>query len=98
MKGVTHSRGSTKRRHARLFRYGLAVASVALTVLLTVLLFPDERNTFAIFLVAVGVSALYGGLGPGLLAALLSALDSAYFLLPPVFSLRRHQPHERSGL
>jgi K+-sensing histidine kinase KdpD len=85
---VTHSRGSTKRRHTRLFRYGLAGASVALAVLLTVLLFPEERNTLAIFLVAVVVSALYGGLGPGLLAALLSALGSAYFLLPPVFSLR----------
>jgi K+-sensing histidine kinase KdpD len=85
---VTHSRGSTKRRHTRLFRYSLAGASVALAVLLTVLLFPEERNTLAIFLVAVVVSALYGGLGPGLFAALLSALGSAYFLLPPVFSLR----------
>jgi len=40
------------------------------------------------FGLAVLVSAILGGLGPGLLATGLAALASAYFLLPPVFSLQ----------
>jgi len=69
-------------------RYGVAVLSVALAGLLTLLLPPvAEGAPFAFFFAAVMVSAWYGGLGPGLLAIALSVILSAYFLFPPFYSL-----------
>lgn len=42
---------------------------------------------FLLFLAAVAISAIYGGLGPGLVATVLSALASDYFLLPTLGTL-----------
>src|SRR5262245_20056333 len=56
----------------------LALAAIALTILLRPWLAP---NPFMPLLTAVGVSALYGGLGPGLLAALICVAGSAGFFL-----------------
>lgn len=68
--------------------YGVAVFTVAVSFMLTLALKPLlQGSIFGIFFGAVAVSAWYGGLGPGLLASLLSAILSAYFLLPPAFSL-----------
>lgn len=39
-----------------------------------------------VFLIAIVISAYFGGLGPGLLATALSALASNYYILPPVHS------------
>ncbi|HSL00472.1 MAG TPA: PAS domain S-box protein [Rubrobacteraceae bacterium] len=69
-------------------RYGLAVLLSGLALILTRLLNPlVDHDTFLLFVAAVAISALYGGLGPGLVAALLSALLGA-FLMPPSYSLR----------
>ena len=68
--------------------YGVAVFTVAVSLMLTLALKPLlQGSIFGIFFGAVAVSSWYGGLGPGLLASLLSAILSAYFLLPPAFSL-----------
>jgi PAS domain S-box-containing protein len=76
-------------RAFRVFRYGLALLCVALAIFLTALVFPAEgRRTLVIVMAAVIVSALYGGLGPGLMAAVLGSLGSAFFLLTPSLSLR----------
>lgn len=45
-----------------------------------------QQDVYPIFLVAVLISAYIGGLGPGLLAALLATLISTYFFLPPRYS------------
>jgi K+-sensing histidine kinase KdpD len=56
-----------------LLRYGVAVLFVILALLLTVLLEPWlEQSVFLLFFSAVVMSAWYGGMGPGLLATLLS--------------------------
>jgi diguanylate cyclase (GGDEF)-like protein len=69
-------------RHLRW--YGLAVVLSALALLLMMLLRPlMEHSIFFLFLAAVAISALYGGLGPGLVATFLSALASDFFFLPP---------------
>jgi diguanylate cyclase (GGDEF)-like protein len=69
-------------RHLRW--YGLAVVLSALALLLMTLLRPlMEHSIFFLFLAAVAISALYGGLGPGLVATVLSALASDFFFLPP---------------
>jgi len=60
----------------------------ALALFLMLLSWPlMEPSVFFLFFAAVTVSALYGGLGPGLLATVLSALASNYFFLKPYEAL-----------
>ncbi|WP_449416490.1 PAS domain S-box protein [Phormidium nigroviride] len=68
--------------------YGVAVFTVAVSFMLTLALKPLlQGSIFGVFFGAVAVSTWYGGLGPGLLASLLSAILNVYFFLPPAFSL-----------
>lgn len=70
-----------------LFRYGVAVGSVTLATLLALLLWPLMHGSFLmLFIVAVVVCVWGGALGPGLLAAALSAAVNAYLFLPPFYS------------
>ncbi|MGE0129826.1 MAG: ATP-binding protein [Blastocatellales bacterium] len=70
--------------HSMLTRYAVAVLSVALALLMTLLLRPWlEQSVFLFFFPAVMVSAWYGGLWLGLAATLLSSLIIDYFLLSP---------------
>ncbi len=64
--------------------YGLAVLLSVMALVLMVLLKPlMEHSIFFLFISAVAISALYGGLGPGLVATVLSALAANFFFLPP---------------
>ncbi len=66
----------------QLLHYGVALVSVALALRTTLLLSPYVTPTpGALFFAAVMVSAWYGGLGPGLLATVLSTLAINYFFL-----------------
>ena len=67
--------------------YGLACVSVAVALLVTLLLRPDELVT-PVFFLAIMLSAWLGGIGSGLLAALLATLAIAYFFLQPLYSLQ----------
>jgi len=70
-----------------LLRYGVAVLFVMLALLLTVLLNPWlEQSVFLLFFSAVMLSAWYGGMGPGLLATLLSISIIEYHMFPPQWS------------
>jgi PAS domain S-box-containing protein len=64
-------------------RYGLAVISCGLALAVA---WPLDAPSSCFFL-AVMVSSLYGGKGPGLLAVGFSALAFDYFFLPPRFQL-----------
>lgn len=70
-----------------LWPYGLAVLSVALATVLT-MLFPAffSRTVFVLFFAAVMISSWYGGSRPGLFVIVLSALAGVYFIIPPRFS------------
>jgi hypothetical protein len=72
---VSSSRPSARSSRDILLRYGLAVLTVGAAVLimqgLSMVFRWDTRPTL---LVAIAVSALYGGVGPGLLAAVLAGL------------------------
>lgn len=71
-----------------LFSYGLAAGLVVLALLLSLRLAPFlGQDAFSLFFAAVAVSAWYGGFGPGLAATALAGGLSAYFLLPPDYSL-----------
>jgi hypothetical protein len=71
-----HSRGSARASalSSILQRYGLALLSVGAAVLLMHALDLLTADTRPVLLVAIAVSALYSGLGPGLLALALSGL------------------------
>ena len=72
---------------SQLRHYSVAALSVVLALLLTQLLMPLIAPTISpLFFAAVTLSAWYGGLGPGLLATVLSVFASDYFLIPPLYS------------
>jgi two-component system sensor histidine kinase/response regulator len=68
---------------ARLIAYSLAVLAPVMSLLLRWPLWPvlEDRLPHMTFLPAVALAAYYGGLRPGLLATLLSAIAAACFLL-----------------
>ena len=73
------------------WRYGVAVVSTGLVTVLTILLQPYlKHGVMAIFFASVMISAWTGGLGPGLLASMLSVLASCYFFFPPIYSFAAH--------
>lgn len=69
--------------------YGLAVVVVALFVWLKLTVLSDlSRETpFLFILFSVFISAYYSGLGPGIVATLLSVFAIIYYFLPPLHSL-----------
>ena len=71
-------------RHPQLNTYIMAFLAVTLATLLTLLLRSlIEPTFFLLFFAAVAFSAWYGGLGPGILATVLSVLVYPYFFIAP---------------
>ena len=77
-------------------RWGLAVVSVAVATALTTgpggeWLFPEPPERFVhgvtLLYAAAVLSAWLGGMGPGVLAALLAALVVDWFITPPLYSI-----------
>lgn len=62
----------------------VTLACLALTFIISHFL---DKSIFQLSVVAVVLSAWYGGLAPGLLSALLSSVGTAFFILEPQFSL-----------
>ena len=70
--------------HPRVLRYGVAAAVVSLALALTLLLHAQvERTLLLFFYGAVAVSAVYGGLGPALLASVLTVVLVGFFFPGP---------------
>jgi len=84
-----------------LARYGLALAAVAvswgLRLLLTAWVGPG-LPTYITFYPAVMVAALLAGWGPGVLAAVLTAVSVSCWLLPPPGEFDVTSPVDRMGL
>jgi PAS domain S-box-containing protein len=69
-------------------RYALSILTVLLATVVTLVLWPlFERSNVLLLGVAIMASTWYGGFGPGLLAAMLSAALSAYLLVGPLYPL-----------
>jgi K+-sensing histidine kinase KdpD len=66
-------------------RYAVAIGAVAIAFTLRYGLYGtlDSRLPFSFFIPATIIAAWFGGLGPGLLAALAGLLLGDYFFLPP---------------
>lgn len=68
--------------------YAVAILASALALLLTLLVDDPlvEPNTLLLFLAAVMCSSWYGGVGPGIVATILTGLTALYFYVEPAFS------------
>lgn len=76
-----------QKRHP-LFSYLLSILLVTASIAVTMLLWPEMRETpFVLLFFAVLLSSWRGGYGPGLAATVLSSISSKLFLIPPLYSL-----------
>src|SRR5882762_9613362 len=68
--------------------YVLAIVSTFVTLALRLAMDSalGGRPTLVMFTIPIMLSAYVGGLGPGLLATVLSYLGASYYLLPPIHS------------
>jgi C4-dicarboxylate-specific signal transduction histidine kinase len=69
------------------WRYGLAVLSVAVALIITRSL-QHYTDVTPLFYAAVVISAWFGGRGPGLLAVVLATVSLDYYFLAPLYTLR----------
>ncbi|UBF30579.1 DUF4118 domain-containing protein (plasmid) [Kovacikia minuta CCNUW1] len=77
----------------QLLSSGVALVSVAVALGIGLLLKPVIQPTpTTLFFVAVMISAWYGGLGPGMVATVLSTLAIDYCFIEPVHSLHNNEP------
>lgn len=75
-------------RERPLFGYAMGVVTTAAALGLTLLMEAElQRSIFVVFFGAITVTAWVGGLGPALLATLLSVLSADYFMLGARHSL-----------
>jgi len=72
---------------SRLNRYALPVATVAVAVILSWPLRPLQDISMPLLVLAVLVSAWYGGFGPALAAAILALLISDFLFIEPIYSI-----------
>src|ERR1035441_6134935 len=82
--------GQLSPRNHWLARYGFALLAVVAAFLIReamTRLAGGSLPTYITFYPAIMISALFGGIGPGLLATMAAALGTDYFLLPPLGSL-----------
>lgn len=72
-------------RGTHLVRYGIAILAVAAALGLRMLLskFVRLESPFLLLFAAVMLASVYGGFGPGALAAAVGAIASSYLFLPP---------------
>jgi PAS domain S-box-containing protein len=87
-------------RSTTTLRYGSAVVSTALAVWIRLLLDPILGDAIPLptLLLAVLLTAWYGGLRPALLAVVLCAVSADYFLFPPRGSFLLHGEAEYIGM
>ena len=69
---------------SRIWSYGIAVLLLTSAFIISLWLAPHMGFPGSLFLCVVILSAWFGGVGPGLLATTLSALEFHYFFLHPI--------------
>src|SRR5262249_60041493 len=86
--------------HANLLHYFVALAAVAVAFTIRFLLDPalGDVAQFLLFSLSVVVAAWSGGLGPGLLATIVSAILGDYFFIDPPHSFYTKHFAERLEL
>jgi K+-sensing histidine kinase KdpD len=69
------------------FSYAVAVASVGAAVVATLGLGSTMKHTPTLFFCSVMLSSWFGGVWPGILAGVLSAIALDYCFIPPLYAL-----------
>ena len=79
---------SSRRVTSVVLRYGLAVVSVAIALGLALLAqaYSVHNPEFPLFLMAIAATVWYAGIGPGVLAVVLSSTSFNYFFTEPLYS------------
>jgi DNA-binding CsgD family transcriptional regulator len=77
-------------------RYGVALVTVGLAWLARERLLPaaTERSPFVAFGLAILITSLTSGFGPGILATAISSIIAVMFYLPPYVALEVHAPFD----
>jgi C4-dicarboxylate-specific signal transduction histidine kinase len=70
-----------------LLSYVVAVVSVGIAAVITIELGSIVKHTATLFFCSVMLSSWYGGLWPGVFAALLSVVALDYYFIPPLYAL-----------
>jgi PAS domain S-box-containing protein len=85
---MVRSKLPTQFPRSAVWRYGLAVACVAIAFAIAFVLEQHDfhRGAIPLFLLAVALSAWYGGIGPAMLAIVLSTLSFDYFFAEPLYT------------
>jgi len=78
-----------RRGVAVVFHYLLAITSVLVALAGTKILQPNSLRS-PLFLLAIILSSWFGGLGPGIVAGLVSTIFLDYFFLPPYNQFKLH--------
>ena len=80
------------------WRYGIATICVLIAVFIYLLLEPLFRGEVPLlsFILAITISSLYGGIGAGIFATMLSTFLSSYLFLKPVFSIKVADPVDQT--
>ena len=75
--------------HSHVLRYGLALLSVSVALGASLLLerFHFHNVADPLFLTAIAIVVWYAGIGPAILAVVLSGLADTYFFIEPLYSL-----------
>jgi PAS domain S-box-containing protein len=76
-----------KKSDSAFLRYGAAGVAVVCAALITSRVWALQETPFLVFVGAIIISALHGGLGPGIFATALSAFTVSYFFVPPYYEL-----------
>jgi K+-sensing histidine kinase KdpD len=82
---------------SRTWNYGFAVLSVTSAVIISRWVAPHLGFPETLFLAVVMLSAWYGGVGPGVLAAILSTLAFRYYFTHPIYVLGPRPPEKCPG-
>ena len=79
--------------------YLVAAISVGIAVVITLKLGSVIKHTATLFFCSVMLSSWYGGLWPGVFAALLSVVALDYYFIPPLyaFGISLEEAASRSG-
>ena len=84
---ITMSKSDRIRPLTRLFSsYVVAAISVGIAVVITLKLGSVIKHTATLFFCSVMLSSWYGGLWPGVFAALLSVVALDYYFIPPLYA------------
>ena len=75
--------------------FGVALTAAMLLVRSGLGVSFGERPLLILFLFPVILSALLGGLGPGLVSTMVAAAGTAYFFIPPVHHFLQAAPHDK---